>query len=73
MSSGRLDLLDSVVSLHLASTRELADDVGRPRCSVRQDLHSLARLGLVERRRVSEHKVLWYPTQLGREIVRRAA
>lgn len=73
MSRARIDLLDSVVSLHLASTTALAEDVGRGSAPVRRDLHRLAREGLVEMRVVSERRRLWFATPLGRVIVRRAA
>ncbi len=73
MSRARLDLLDSVVSLHLATTTALAEDVGRGQAPVRRDLHRLAREGLVEMRVVSERRRLWYPTAAGRDLVRRAA
>lgn len=73
MSRTLLDLLDSVVSLHLASTSALAEDVGRGSAPVRRDLHRLVRSGLVEMRPISERRRLWYPTIAGRDLVRRAA
>lgn len=73
MTRARLDLLDSVAAMRLASTSALAEDVGRPAPSVRRDLHTLAGLGLVECRRVRERLRLWYPTRAGIETLRGAA